>query len=703
MKRVLRGVPFALLIAVGGALCFPGVYRPIFEAQIGGGLGDPVDGGTNLEANGDITSDGVADFDQYKQDGTVYDLSLIGTGGGTGDIVGPASATDNAVTRFDGTTGKLVQNSVVTIADSSGNMAGVGSLVTSGDIDMGLVATAATRTFDFQNAANQRQAVRFWNGSDVRWSLQKDTDDGFKLTRYTGGAGGTFQDYPIIVNSASGVITLANDLDVTEGGTGVGTFTDGGVLIGNSTGDIQVTGVGTAGQILTSNGAGADPTFQAAPGGIADGDTLTTGLTFPLSGFHLLDTNATHDLILNPGTDLTADRTLTITTGDANRTLDMTGGNATVSGTNTGDQTITLTGDVTGSGTGSFATTIGAGAVDIAMLSATGTPSSTTYLRGDNTWQTVSGSGDVVGPASGTDNAIVRFDTGTGKLLQDSSVLIGDTGNITGVGTLNTHTIPGGTGTLALLSNITGTNSGTNTGDVTLSGTPDYITISGQVVTRGLVDLTTDVTGELPDGNVSNTLTASKVVGSGSTTDAVDLATAEVAGTLSVSNGGTGATTLGDAGVLIGNGTGAVAATGAGTAGQVLTSNGAGVDPTFQAVAVTASSTNTLTNKRITKRDGSTTSSATPTINTDNVDQYRLTAQTADITSFTTNLTGTPVVGDVLDIWITGTAARAITWGASFSSGPATLPTTTVTTKTLFVRFQYDGSIWVCMAAGSKA
>jgi hypothetical protein len=35
----------------------------------------------------------------------------------TGDVVGPASATDNAVTRFDGTTGKLIQNSVATIAD----------------------------------------------------------------------------------------------------------------------------------------------------------------------------------------------------------------------------------------------------------------------------------------------------------------------------------------------------------------------------------------------------------------------------------------------------------------------------------------------------------------------------------------------------------------------------------------------------------
>lgn len=66
----------------------------------------------------------------------------------------------------------------------------------------------------------------------------------------------------------------------------------------------------------------------------------------------------------------------------------------------------------------------------------------------------------------------------------------------------------------------------------------------------------------------------------------VDLAdTDAVTGTLTVANGGTGVATLGDAGVLIGNGTGAVAVTGAGTSGQVLTSNGAGVDPTFQSAA----------------------------------------------------------------------------------------------------------------------
>ncbi len=48
--------------------------------------------------------------------------------------------------------------------------------------------------------------------------------------------------------------------------------------------------------------------------------------------------------------------------------------------------------------------------------------------------------GDVVGPASSTDNAIARFDTTTGKLLQNSVVLVGDTGVVTGVTELTAST-----------------------------------------------------------------------------------------------------------------------------------------------------------------------------------------------------------------------------------------------------------------------
>ena len=38
--------------------------------------------------------------------------------GGTGDVVGPSSATDNALVRFDGTTGKLIKNSSATLTDA---------------------------------------------------------------------------------------------------------------------------------------------------------------------------------------------------------------------------------------------------------------------------------------------------------------------------------------------------------------------------------------------------------------------------------------------------------------------------------------------------------------------------------------------------------------------------------------------------------
>jgi len=42
-----------------------------------------------------------------------------------------------------------------------------------------------------------------------------------------------------------------------------------------------------------------------------------------------------------------------------------------------------------------------------------------------------------------------------------------------------------------------------NSTDVTLAGTPDYITIAGQVITRGQIDLTADVTGVLPIANIA--------------------------------------------------------------------------------------------------------------------------------------------------------------------------------------------------------
>ena len=116
---------------------------------------------------------------------------------------------------------------------------------------------------------------------------------------------------------------------------------------------------------------------------------------------------------------------------------------------------------------------------------------------------------------------------------------------------------------------------------------------------------------------------------------------------------------------------------------------------------VGATATQTLTNKRVTPRvSTSTANSATPTLNTDNFDMMVITAQTVAITSFTTNLTGTPTNGQKLWISITGTAAVALTFGASFEASTVALPTTTVTTNRLDIGFVWNAttSKWRCVA-----
>jgi len=122
----------------------------------------------------------------------------------------------------------------------------------------------------------------------------------------------------------------------------------------------------------------------------------------------------------------------------------------------------------------------------------------------------------------------------------------------------------------------------------------------------------------------------------------------------------------------------------------------------FDTLYLTATST---ISQRINPRVNTITSSATPAINTDTTDVFTITALAVAITSMTSSLTGTPVDGQKLIIRIkdNGTA-RAITWGASFANRGATLPTTTVLSKVVYVGLMYNSaaSIWDCIAVSQE-
>ena len=186
----------------------------------------------------------------------------------------------------------------------------------------------------------------------------------------------------------------------------------------------------------------------------------------------------------------------------------------------------------------------------------------------------------------------------------------------------------------------------------------------------------------------------------------VGLAFAGGALTATASGGNVTGSSLTSGNIILGAGTTNIAAskvavTQPATAGTLVF----GVDNatlTFQGTdtILGRATTDTLTNKRITARTGSVASSATPTINTDNMDLFDITALAAAITSMTTNLSGTPVNGDGLIITFTDNGTgRAITWGASFEASTVALPSTTVASTKLTVALLWDVSTskWRCV------
>lgn len=71
------------------------------------------------------------------------------------------------------------------------------------------------------------------------------------------------------------------------------------------------------------------------------------------------------------------------------------------------------------------------------VISLFGGGSCSGYLKSDGSCDNPTGSGDVVGPASATDNAVVRYNLTTGKLVQNSGVTIDDSDNISTAGVIS--------------------------------------------------------------------------------------------------------------------------------------------------------------------------------------------------------------------------------------------------------------------------
>ena len=161
---------------------------------------------------------------------------------------------------------------------------------------------------------------------------------------------------PALGTPASGVLTNCTGLPVAGGGTGAATFTDAGVLIGNGTGAVQVTTAGTAGQVLTSNGAGVDPTFQAAAGG---GLSLLTSGTFNTTATNdTFTANDTTDFITSTSAHnlVNGDKVVLTTTGTLPGGLSLSTGYFVINKTATTFQLATIPYgaaiDITDTGTG---------------------------------------------------------------------------------------------------------------------------------------------------------------------------------------------------------------------------------------------------------------------------------------------------------------------------------------------------------------
>ena len=162
----------------------------------------------------------------------------------SGDVYGPGSSTDNAVARFDGTTGKLIQNGVVIISDT-GAVTGVTDLTASGSVTLSggtangvaylngskVVTSGSALSFDGTTLKTQANFLAWSGGASV--SAKVGVDNGVADSGVYYDVSGSLDlrsrtSFPLLLSALGSTYTAFNingseQMRLTSTGLGIGT------------------------------------------------------------------------------------------------------------------------------------------------------------------------------------------------------------------------------------------------------------------------------------------------------------------------------------------------------------------------------------------------------------------------------------------------------------------------------------------------